>query len=143
MYTTEFPDYILDIAIPADWVDVSWHNDSCPSWLTPNGFKVMADYAAPVHRECSDYPRFAIIHPDGMDILATDDWLEVLNTLRYLDPASVPGAILTHGDACYIAAWNPACNVYDVIRDGKRIGQAVSMMDAKLTAKVHLQSCAS
>jgi len=28
-YQTEFPDFDLDVAIPAAWDDSSWHNDAC------------------------------------------------------------------------------------------------------------------
>lgn len=34
LYKQEFPDFELlpHEEIPENWVDVSWHNDECPSW---------------------------------------------------------------------------------------------------------------
>jgi len=83
-FRTEFPDYdpASMPAIPATWTDVSWHNDSCPSFDTGTGLMVYVDYADPEQREF-DSPRFSVIRDretnDGCEVvLATDDWQAVL-----------------------------------------------------------------
>jgi hypothetical protein len=78
-YRTEFPDYTAaDLpAIPANWEDVSWHNDVCPSWVAPGEVYVYADYADPQRREMQNATRYAVMH-DGVVLLETDDWDAVL-----------------------------------------------------------------
>lgn len=82
-YATEFPDFDLQVAVPADWEDVSWHNDVCPSFQTPNGLRVWIDYADPAEREFDGYPRFvASRYTADMeyieDVIATEDWSQLL-----------------------------------------------------------------
>ena len=32
-YQMEFPDFgELDVDLPDDWIDESWHDDTCPRW---------------------------------------------------------------------------------------------------------------
>ena len=31
-YKVEFPHYDDELALPAGWLDTSWHNDVCPSF---------------------------------------------------------------------------------------------------------------
>lgn len=91
-YQTEFPDFDLDVAIPAAWDDTSWHNDACPSWcagLTKEGYsvKVWVDYADKPHfsgYELLEGGRFVVdIEDDGYIVQDADsyegnDWDEVL-----------------------------------------------------------------
>lgn len=93
-YTTEFPDFELGVAIPVDWKDRSWGNDTCPCWeagTTPDGKAVLVyiDYADPVDREFEDTPRFTVRRDgEGCDLLdddaLTDDWSTVLITVARL-----------------------------------------------------------
>lgn len=89
-YQTEFPDFDLDVAIPASWNDISWHNDVCPSWyagFTKEGhiIKVWVDYTDPNEREFPEIDRFGVVihtedgdEVDGADVHAGNDWDAVL-----------------------------------------------------------------
>jgi len=87
-YQAEFPDYRPEDmpAIPAGWVDQSWHNDACPFFLAAPDLGVFVDYADPHTRECDEGHRFMVVRmEDGMHpaeggelLLATDEWSEVL-----------------------------------------------------------------
>lgn len=89
-YQTEFPDFDLDVAIPAAWNDSSWHNDACPSWyagFTKDGHvvKVWVDYADPNDREFPEIDRFGVViqtedgdEIDGVGAHAGNDWDAVL-----------------------------------------------------------------
>lgn len=92
---SEFPDYpAADLpAIPADWVDISWHNDACPSFEAPNGARVFVDYLASEMREHADQlPRFVAMTPDtsegnGEEIAAGDDWPAIVAAVAaYVNP---------------------------------------------------------
>lgn len=75
-----FPDYDLKTLpeIPADWEDVSWHHDVCPSWRKGD-LIIFIDHIDPSQREC-DLPRFVISHVDLFETqLMSDDWQAVLN----------------------------------------------------------------
>lgn len=86
-YLTEFPDFDPSTmpAIPAHWQDISWHNDTCPSFQIGASLAVMVDYADAAQREHPESPRFSI-HPmedgtylsDSFSLLDSDDWSEVL-----------------------------------------------------------------
>ena len=88
-YRTEFPDYPPESmpAIPAGWIDTSWHNDTCPSFqVGENGPQVYVDYLNPARREIEGCPRFTVIVYDENDeqmppLLETDDWSAVLQLL--------------------------------------------------------------
>lgn len=80
-YQTQFPDYAAaDMPdMPASWVDQSWHNDMCPSFVPCAGLSVWVDYANPDMRQIPEGPRFVVIYTDvdgayTGDALATDDW---------------------------------------------------------------------
>lgn len=86
-----FPRYDLDTlpAIPADWQDCSWHNDACPSFEAPNGLIVFVDYADVSERETGPCLRYSITRSYGdpdADLLATDDWSEVLAAVAAYQP---------------------------------------------------------
>lgn len=93
-YATAFPDFpASDLpAIPAAWLDTSWHNDACPSFevisagpgdaTAPFGrIRVWVNYAASDRREFTGQPRFAVAAEgvDSLDLLQTDDWQSVLD----------------------------------------------------------------
>jgi len=76
-----FPDYPLDSlpAIPAGWLDVSWHNDNCPSYMVA-GLQVFIDYATQEMREHKGEARFLIVCTDSdATLLASDDWQAVID----------------------------------------------------------------
>jgi hypothetical protein len=80
-FQSEFPDFAPATmpAIPAGWADESWHNDTCPRFLTGNGFTVFVDYADEALREFDGGARFAV-QPEASceNLLETDDWDAVL-----------------------------------------------------------------
>lgn len=79
-FRTEFPDFdpATMPAIPAGWVDQSWHNDACPSFDTGTGMLVSVDYAERADREIEEGERFVVMAADCDVLLATDDWAVVL-----------------------------------------------------------------
>lgn len=80
-FTEEFPDFPADTmpAIPEGWADVSWHNDTCPSFETRNGLTVFVDYADASLREFPEAPRFSIQQTFSRDdMMASDDFDAIL-----------------------------------------------------------------
>jgi hypothetical protein len=82
-----FPDYDLSTlpSIPETWEDVSYCNDTCPSFEAPNGLIIWTDYADLALRECAEFgatERFSVIRilEDGSidELLYADDWQNVL-----------------------------------------------------------------
>ena len=68
----EFPDFDGDAdcasLIGGGWEDVSWHNDTCPSFEC-SGVVIWVDYVDPMLREYPDAPgRFAVMtrHNDAV-----------------------------------------------------------------------------
>ena len=92
-YETEFPDFILDVEIPAGFDDRSWHNDVCPRFEKnlPDGqyLIIWVDYADPKDREYSNCHRFAVDINDHdatyLDtLIRSDNWQEILNFIDTL-----------------------------------------------------------
>ena len=53
-YMAEFPKYDDTLTLPADWQDVSWHNDVSPSFEKQIGdirYKIWCDFKDPNRRE--------------------------------------------------------------------------------------------
>jgi hypothetical protein len=92
-YSTEFPDFVLDVIVPSDFTDSSWHNDACPSFAG-HRLRLWIDYKDPSMRE-NNGPRF-IIQREDVDgelqneeddiLLQTDDWNEVIAMIAKLTP---------------------------------------------------------
>lgn len=91
-YRQEFPDFDLDVEIPAHWYDNSWHNDVCPSWhvVIPHGvLRVFIDYADPEMREMQG-ERFGVSmwthdYDYIQDVMLTDDWSAVLRKVDQIE----------------------------------------------------------
>lgn len=89
-YETEFPNFKLDIHIPAGFVDNSWHNNTMPCWVRelPDD-QVMVlwiDYADTSLRDHPNNSRFVLHITDSSltDIyenFASDNYEDVLNCL--------------------------------------------------------------
>lgn len=84
-YRAEFPDCPPETmpAIPATWLDQSWHNDACPCFNTGKGLVVFIDFADTASRECPETKRFTAHSCDEnggpIDVVfETDDWNELL-----------------------------------------------------------------
>lgn len=84
-YRTEFPDFALpnDVAIPAGFVDASWHNDACPSWVHAGlGLRLWISEANPAERDGgAGVSRFYLCRDtegeDVADLVASDDWSDI------------------------------------------------------------------
>lgn len=86
LWQQEFPDYPVDqfpSPIPAGWVDESWHNNVCPSFIATEAdgraLTVWIDYPDPAQREFPDSRRFSVsVHDedgdDCVNALESDDW---------------------------------------------------------------------
>ena len=87
-YQVAFPDYdpaTLPL-IPADWIDTSWANATCPSFKAPNGLEVYVDYLDPQQRECAECgesERFSVLRhlqSGGVqELLHSNDWQAVVS----------------------------------------------------------------
>lgn len=111
-YLTEFPTFAGETLpdIPADWIDVSWHNDTAPSWKAGELY-VYIDHANAALRECHDMPRFTVMSIGGAEneyFYHGDEWEAVLKTvsefpakaLAHLFPAVSPELIDEARRAC-------------------------------------------
>lgn len=86
---TEFPDYPKEDLppIPETWIDVSWHNDSCPSWQI-GPYIIFIDYKDPDERESGEKAtRYFVMtdrskRSDRGDILQTNNWETVLGFIK-------------------------------------------------------------
>jgi hypothetical protein len=86
-FRKQFPDFPAEDmpAIPAGFVDASWHNDTCPCLVSDAaGLQIWVDYLDPTKREYEGkYPRFSVsqqragVEHSGPSI-QTDSWDEVL-----------------------------------------------------------------
>lgn len=89
-YKEEFPDFVLDVALPANFEDRSWRNDLSPCFINDaRGLCLWVDYADPADREFGEGFRFSLTpvdsegqHTDDEHLLDTDDYAEVLAFLN-------------------------------------------------------------
>jgi hypothetical protein len=88
LFTREFPDFpAADMpAIPAGFEDVSWHNDSCPSFMNEAaGLILFVDFADTAKREYPETTRFNVnVWEDGntgIEVVASDEWQVVLDAI--------------------------------------------------------------
>ena len=91
-WKNEFPHMANDMPadIPAEWIDISWHNDSAPSFVAFSGdegdsnmheCRVWIAESDSAQRDWPDHPRFAVTYyprddSDGVNVLVTDSWSE-------------------------------------------------------------------
>ncbi len=85
LFQKEFPDFDPATlpSIPAGFEDVSWHNDSCPSFLNEAaGLIIFVDFANPAVRENPDTKRFCLnVWENGNtneSLAYSDDWQDIL-----------------------------------------------------------------
>jgi hypothetical protein len=93
-YKTEFPDFVLDVTIPAGFDDHSWHNDVCPRFekqLSDGSYLVIwVDFADPKEREYLNCHRFAVdLHDSDFTYLKTlvrsDYWENILDFVTHAE----------------------------------------------------------
>lgn len=95
-YKTEFPDFVLDVEIPALFTDNSWHNDAMPNWIRElaDGQMVILwiDYIDPDRREILPPSGRFIVHlmdntlTDVHESFITADYDEALQRLTEYFP---------------------------------------------------------
>jgi len=78
--------YADDLPIPAEWENVSYVNDACPSFAF-EGYQIFHDHPNPQEREEPEWERFRVIIESqygNCDCwgLATDDFNEVLEAIK-------------------------------------------------------------
>ncbi len=69
-YKSEFPHYDDTLTLPDGWEDISWHNDSCPSFQKVFGdvmFRIFCDFKDPDLREMHGAMRFVIYIEDEVN----------------------------------------------------------------------------
>jgi hypothetical protein len=87
-YLYEFPTFgRLDVQLPAGFIDVSWHKNTCPSFELPSpdhaaewpALTLFIDYQDQDERESVEAPRFFLYAGSDMENwwVATDDWSQV------------------------------------------------------------------
>lgn len=88
-FQTEFPDFDETTmpVIPAGFEDVSWHNDTCPSFLNETaGLIIFVDFADVTLREFDDGKRFSLGIWDngsiGEPVAESDDWQDIETAIR-------------------------------------------------------------
>lgn len=96
-YHTEFPDFTLDVEIPAGFIDQSWHNDAMPKFerTLPDGrtMTLWVDYLDPALSEFGNFPthkRFTlVIGTDDQrwtgaetELTYTNNWQDILNAIQ-------------------------------------------------------------
>ena len=78
-----FEEFTSDLVIPSGWVNVSWHNDACSSYVTTlegEGLHIFIDHQDPKEREPRNesMPRFFISRIDdeglGVGVWVGNDW---------------------------------------------------------------------
>ncbi len=70
-------------AIPANWVDVSWHNDVCPSFKC-GYWRIFIEDANPDLREFPECKRY-YVHPDHDNDAGTSSGIDTDNFQEVLD----------------------------------------------------------
>lgn len=108
LWASEFEDFPAEDMppIPQGWTDTSWHNDAAPSFTAhtfadESYLRVWVDYADPKQRELSGtrfwvalYSADASVRGDGLPLLETDDWSDVLRTVPRLIIALSAGSLV-------------------------------------------------
>lgn len=89
LFRKEFPDFDPATlpSIPAGFEDVSWHNDSCPSFLNEAaGLIIFVDFDNPAVRENPDTKRFCLnVWETGNtneSLAYSDDWQDILAAIE-------------------------------------------------------------
>jgi len=84
MINYAFPEYDMTTlpAIPTMWIDVSYRNDVCPSWIA-NEFHIFVDWPKPEEREYPEMERYTVLEREtGGSLLQSDDWQEILDFVK-------------------------------------------------------------
>lgn len=85
LYQREFPSFVLDVPIPDGFVDISWHNDTMPSFqkkFADGSLTLWIDFSHLCDREIASGKRFVLSRSDAHDehieeIAITDNFAEI------------------------------------------------------------------
>ncbi len=78
-YLIEFPDFRDMPTLPDFLEDISWNNDSCPSFRdSVSGCILFVEYFNPADREYPESSRFEVITAEGNSTLSTDNLRDAL-----------------------------------------------------------------
>lgn len=103
-FKQEFPDFgEMDVEIPSDFEDQSWHNESCPCFHSETAQAFLwVDYEDPARREYEGALGFTLsVSIDGQvpddarePLCSTDDWAAMLKAIdaRRAEMAARPTA---------------------------------------------------
>jgi hypothetical protein len=98
-YQTEFPDFPpADLpAIPQGFEDNSWHNDSCPNFISAElGLRIWIDFADSKQRDIMEGSRFTLEPSDNedniTDAICSDEWPVILEAIEE-ERAEVAGCL--------------------------------------------------
>ena len=92
---TEFPEFpaMPEAAalLAAGWLDQSWHNDTCPRFVSADGgWCMFVDHPEPTHREDPEAGRFTVCAMDGEHISDClyhgDDWQAACTAAEIVAP---------------------------------------------------------
>ena len=88
-----FEGYVDDLNIPTDWVEVSYGDDTCPSW-NYKGYQIFIDTLDKERSEHPDAPRFSIIYEalygdHHSFVKSADTFEEVLQFLQKNDATNL------------------------------------------------------
>jgi len=81
-YTQEFRDYDDILSFPKGWQDVSWKNDTCPSFERKYGdmfYRIFCEYKDPDKRESLGSKRFVVYYIEDEDNFV---YVDVFDTLE-------------------------------------------------------------
>lgn len=138
-WKTEFPDFDAMPDIPENWNDISWHNDSCPSFECGK-VRIFVDYEKPESREVATPFRYGVTTDDndgnGVSLLDSDDWTEVLTFVNETNDKLKP---LSRVQAIEIAkqALDSACDEFWSF--GKPSQKDVLRYAETVAAQVHIK----
>jgi len=137
-WKTEFSDFDAMPEIPENWTDISWHNDSCPSFECGK-LRIYVDYANPESREVATPFRFGVTADDndgnGVSLLDSDDWTEVLTFVAHATDKLAP---MTRVDAVRLAnhELDAACDDFSF---GKPSQEDVLRYAETVATQIHLK----
>lgn len=105
-YKTEFPRFTGPMPVFKGFIDVSWHNDACPSFHLPLGgesfLRVWVDFANPEDRDSPFHERYCVdlMHDDECStVLRTDDLEMVHSVCEIVRQRPI-------GVATFLCCWN-------------------------------------
>lgn len=115
-FQNQFPTFVVCSEVvqllAAGFSDMSWRNDACPSFESPDhARRVFVDYADPQQRDTPEQERFLVTQQDehgeyGSTLLTTDAWPEVCRLLGLPVPTALQ-RLACHFSLCLLEDLGP------------------------------------